>query len=827
MIERLMKYFVQLERRMKRPMNVKDLIAQMTLEEKIDLCSGVDFWHLKGIERLGIPSVMVSDGPHGLRKQAEKSDNLGINDSIQAVCFPTAAGTAGSFDRALLRRLGETLGEECQAENVAILLGPAVNIKRSPLCGRNFEYFSEDPYLAGEMAASYISGVQSKHVGTSIKHFAVNNQERRRMTVSAVTDERTLREIYFPAFETAVKKAQPWTVMCSYNRINGVYSSENEWLLEQVLRKDWGFQGFVMTDWGAANDRLEGIKAGLELEMPSSGGVNSARIRKGFQEGRISEEALDRAAERILAVILRYAENRDETAVFDREADHEKARQAARETMVLLKNDGALPLRREQKIAFIGGFAEKPRYQGGGSSHINAYRVVGALEAVKGKAEVAFAKGFDSEGDTLDETLLREAVEAAKAAQVAVIFAGLPDSFESEGFDRKHLNLPRCQNRVIEAVCRVQPNTVVVLHNGSPVLMPWLGGVNAVLESYLGGEAVGQAQVDLLFGEANPCAKLAETFPLSLEDTPCAKYFPGGPLTVEYRESIYVGYRYYDKAEMGVLFPFGHGLSYTQFAYSDLKLDKTRFKAEKGLTVSFKIRNTGERDGAEVAQVYVADVESSVFKAPKELKGFEKVFLKAGEEKTVELTLDERAFAYYDTAAQGWRAESGKYQILVGASSRDIRLSGNVQVLGAPVPKGVPEAQTLLPTYYNGHFSRIPDAEFEALLGRPIPRSWRDPKQPFTRDNTIDDAKNTKWGRRIMKLIRRFVKMDGISTDEMAVAMIAEMPVHNLSTMSQGAVTQEMEEAIVMLFNDEKPAKAFGILIAGVGNAIKKAKQLL
>lgn len=808
-------------------MNRKELIAQMTLEEKIDLCSGADFWHLKGIERLGIPSVMVSDGPHGLRKQAEKSDNLGINDSIQAVCFPTAVGTASSFDRALLRRLGETLGEECQAEHVAILLGPAVNIKRSPLCGRNFEYFSEDPYLAGEMAASYINGVQSKHVGTSIKHFAVNNQERRRMTVSAVTDERTLREIYFPAFETAVKQAQPWSIMCSYNRINGVYSSENEWLLDQVLRKDWGFQGFVMTDWGAANDRVAGIKAGLELEMPASGGVNSARIRKGFQEGRIDEATLDRAVDRILEIVLRYAENRDETAVFDRAADHEKARQAALETMVLLKNNGALPLRRDQKIAFIGGFAEKPRYQGGGSSHINAYRVVGALEAVRGRADVTYAKGFDIEGDTLDETLLREAVAAAKAAEVAVIFAGLPDSFESEGFDRKHLNLPRCQNRVIEAVCRAQPNTVVVLHNGSPVLMPWLSQVNAVLESYLGGEAVGQAQADLLFGEANPCAKLAETFPLSLDDTPCANYFPGGPLTVEYREGIYVGYRYYDKAEKEVLFPFGHGLSYTQFAYSDLKLDKTRFKAENGLTLSFKIHNTGERDGAEIAQVYVADVESSVFKAPKELKGFEKVFLKAGEEKTVEITLDERAFAYYSVAEQAWKVESGKYQILVGASSRDIRLTGSAQVLGVAAPKGEPEAKKRMPTYYGGHFDRIPDAEFEALIGHPIPRSWRDPSRPFTRDNTIDDAKNTRWGRRIMKLIRKFVKMDGISTDEMAVAMIAEMPIHNLSTMSQGAVTQEMEEAIVMLFNDEKPAKAFGILIAGVGNAVKKAKQLL
>ena len=808
-------------------MTIPEIISQMTLEEKAALLTGEDSWHIRNCPRLGMERTMVSDGPHGLRKEREDANGGLFKDSIDAVCFPSAVGMASSFHPDALAKLGETLGEECQAEDVSILLGPGVNIKRSPLCGRNFEYFSEDPYLTGKLAASYVRGVQSKGVGTSVKHFAANNQEYRRMSISAVVDERALREIYLAAFEMVVKEAKPWTLMCSYNRINGVYSSENEWLLNRVLRKEWGFEGFVMTDWGASNYRVLGVGSGCDLEMPSSGERNTQRIIRAVRSGKLHESRLDLCVRRILEASQRYLDGK-RSAIFDREQDHEIARELAREAMVLLKNENnVLPLKEGAKVAFLGEFAKQPRYQGGGSSHIHAHRVTSAWEAAQGKAQLTFAPGYLLDNEEVDTALLRQAAQTAKDADVAVVFIGLTDRMESEGYDRKHLNLPNSHNELVKAVAKVQKNTVVVLHNGSPVLMPWLGDVQGVLEAYLGGEAAGEAVADLLFGEANPSGKLPETFPLSLEDTPCAAYFPGNQLTVEYRESIYIGYRYYDKAEKQVLFPFGHGLSYTQFAYSGLKLDKTRFKAENGLTLTFRVRNTGERDGAEVAQVYVADVESSVFKAPKELKGFEKVFLKAGEEKTVEIHLDERAFSYYDTQAKAWRVESGKYQILVGSSSRDIRLTGSAQVLGIPAPKGEPEAKRLLPTYYDGRFNRVPDAEFYSLLGHPIPRSWRDPSKPFTRDNTIDDAKNTRWGRKIMKLIRKFVKMDGISTDEMAVAMIAEMPIHNLATMSQGAVSEEMEEAIVMLFNNQKPAKAFGLLISGAVNALKKVKQLL
>ncbi|MCC8023303.1 MAG: glycoside hydrolase family 3 C-terminal domain-containing protein, partial [Clostridiales bacterium] len=482
----------------------RQLVRRMTLEEKASMVSGGDFWHTDAVERLAIPAAMVSDGPHGLRKQADEADHLGVNESIQAVCFPTASGTASSFDRNLLARLGETLGEECQAEGVSILLGPAVNIKRSPLCGRNFEYFSEDPYLAGELAQRYINGVQSKHVGTSIKHFAVNSQEKRRMSVSAVLDERTLREIYLPAFEIAVRKAQPWTVMCSYNKVNGCFASEHDYLLNQILRHEWDFQGYVMSDWGACDDRVKGIPSGLDLEMPSSGDNNTKKILAAVHSGKLEESALDTACERILEKVQYFYDHWDKNAKFDRAADHEKARDAAVQSMVLLKNNGVLPLSKDQNIAFIGEFAKTPRYQGGGSSHINSYKVTGALEAAEDYAQVRYAKGFPMDKDAVNEADFAEAVKLAQESDVAVVFAGLPDNMESEGFDRQHLNLPQCQTQLIERIAQVQKNLVVVLHNGSPVLLPWIDQACAVLESYLGGEAVGEAQCMLLFGEANP-----------------------------------------------------------------------------------------------------------------------------------------------------------------------------------------------------------------------------------------------------------------------------------------------------------------------------------
>ena len=646
----------------------------MTLEEKAGMCSGLDFWHLKEVEHLGIPKVMVSDGPHGLRKQDEKGDHLGINDSIKAVCFPPAVLSACSFDRGLMEEMGKAIGREAQANDVSVVLGPAVNIKRSPLCGRNFEYYSEDPYLAGEIAAAFVKGVQSQHVGTSIKHFAANNQEYRRMSSSSEVDERTLREIYFPAFETAVKKAQPYTFMCSYNQINGTFASENKWLLTDVLRGEWGFKGYVMSDWGAVNDRVKGLEAGLELEMPASGGDNDAMIVKAVKDGALEEKILDQAVERILRIIFEYADHR-KPQEFTMEKDHEEAQHIAEESMVLLKNENhILPLKTSEKAAFIGGFARNPRFQGGGSSHINCFKTTNVLDSVPCDAQVVYAEGFPADRDFYDKALADEAVKAAAEADKAVIFAGLPESFESEGYDRSHMRLPECQNRLITEILKVQPNTVIVLHNGSPVEMPWLGEIKGLLETYLGGQAGGAAAANILYGKINPSGKLAETMPLKLSDNPSYLNFGGGE-KVEYREGIFVGYRYYDTKEMDVAFPFGYGLSYTTFAYSNLKLSMENPTEKDTVMVSADVTNTGKSAGKEVVQLYIRDLTGSAIRPEKELKGFEKVFLDPGETKTVTMELNKRSFAWYNTELHDWFAASGDYEILVGASSRDIRLT--------------------------------------------------------------------------------------------------------------------------------------------------------
>ena len=661
-------------------MDIKSLVSQLTLEEKAGLCSGADFWHTKAVERLGIPASMVSDGPHGLRKQDEEVDHLGVNDSIKAVCFPAASATAASFDREMLCRMGEAIGDSCQHEKLSVVLGPAVNIKRSPLCGRNFEYFSEDPYLAGQMAAALIHGIQSRNVGTSIKHFAANSQEHRRMSSSAEVDERTLREIYFPAFETAVKQEQPWTVMCSYNRVNGVFASENPWLLTEVLRGEWGFEGYVMSDWGAVSDRVAGVKAGLDLEMPASGGFNDRKIVEAVRSGKLDEAIVDQAVERILNIVFRFTENAKPETPWDKEAQHLLAAEVAADCMVLLKNeDGVLPLSREDEIAFIGEFAEKPRFQGGGSSHINCFKTTSALEAAEG-LKIRYARGYSVADDCASDEMIREAVEAARSARVAVVFAGLPDVYESEGYDRTHMRMPDCQNRLIEAVAAANPNTVVVLYNGSPVEMPWIGSVKAVLEAYLGGQAVGLATVRVLFGEVNPSGKLPESFPKKLADNPSYLFYGGEGDTAEYREGIFVGYRYYDRKETELLFPFGHGLSYTSFDFSDLRLSRDRITDQESLTATVRVTNTGKRAGKTVVQLYVGDCESSVFRPVRELKGFEKVFLEPGESKDVSFTLDKRSFAYWNTKIHDWHVESGEFCIEIGHSSRDIACCARVQV---------------------------------------------------------------------------------------------------------------------------------------------------
>ncbi len=750
---------------------LQELIGKMTLEEKASLCSGADFWHTESVERLGIPAMMVSDGPHGLRKQDQEADHLGVNDSIKAVCFPAGCGTAASFNRELITGMGEVLGEECQAEGVGVILGPAVNIKRSPLCGRNFEYYSEDPMVASEMAGALIKGVQCKNVGTSIKHFLANNQETRRMSSSSEVDERTLREIYLAAFEGAVSSQKPWTVMCSYNKINGTYAAEHKEALTDILRGEWGFDGFVVSDWGAVNNRVPDLEAGLDLEMPASGGINDEQIVDAVKEGRLEESVLDRAVERILNIVYRFQENRNDSAVFDRDKDHEYAKKVAEETIVLLKNeDGLLPLSEKEEIAFIGKYARQPRFQGGGSSHINSHKVTGAWDVVKDWGNITFAEGYGDQEDVTDEALIAEAVEKAGKAKAAVIFAGLPDAFESEGFDRSHMGMPNCQNELINRVAAVQPNTIVVLHNGSPVEMPWADQVKGIVEAYLSGQAVGAAVVDILFGKVNPSAKLPETFPYKLEDNPSYLYYLGEGDKVEYREGVFVGYRYYDTKKMDVRFPFGYGLSYTTFAYSNLKLSAAQIKDTDTLTVSVDVTNTGSMAGKEVVQLYVSDVESTVIRPVKELKGFDKVDLQPGETKTVTFTLGKRAFAYWNTQIHDWHVESGEFRILVGKSSRDIQLEETVTV----------ESTVKLPVH-------------------------------FTLDSTFGDLMQDKKAREILEPMMKLDMVGGQEEDsdvaasaissEMMEAMMKYMPLRGVLSFSSGKVSLEQLQGLLDQLN--------------------------
>lgn len=656
---------------------ISELIKQMTLEEKAGMCSGADFWHLKGIERLGIPSICVSDGPHGLRKQEEAADHLGMNDSIKAVCFPAGCAAAASFDRDAVYRQGEALGREARAAGVSVVLGPAVNLKRSPLCGRNFEYYSEDPYLAGELATAMICGVQKQGAGTSIKHFAANSQEKRRMTNSSDMDERTMREMYLPAFEKAIKSAKPWTVMCSYNKINGTYMSENKKYLTEILRDEWGYNGCVVSDWGAVNDRVKGLEAGMDLEMPASGGINDAEIVKAVLEGRMEESTVDQACARILELIYKTDDRKH--GKIDFENDHELAGKLEEECIVLLKNeDEILPLSLDTKVAIIGEFAEKPRYQGGGSSHINSFKVTSALDVMPEGCNYVYAKGYQIKIDETDETLLHEAVDAAAKAQIAIIFAGLPDSFESEGYDRKHMRLPNCQNELIEEICSVQPNVVVVLHNGSPVELPWADRVKGILEAYLGGQNVGKAVVRTLYGENNPSGRLPETFPMKLEDTPCYLEYGKNKDIARYSEGVFVGYRYYTSKNQKVRYPFGYGLSYTSFKTENLQVDESN--ADKSVAVSVEVENTGKRAGKYVVQLYISPKTGEISRPLRELKGFEKVKLEPGEKKKVSFKLDMRAFSYWDETIHDWYVDEGDYDVQIAADAQTVLCSKTVHL---------------------------------------------------------------------------------------------------------------------------------------------------
>ena len=782
----------------------RSIVAQMTLAEKASLCSGKNFWYLKGIERLGLPEIMVTDGPHGLRKQLAAADQLGINQSVPAVCFPTASAIACSFDRLLLYEVGKAIGEECRQENVAVLLGPGINIKRSPLCGRNFEYYSEDPYLSGEIASAFVEGVQGQNVGVSLKHFAANNQETRRTTADSVMDERTFREIYLPAFERVVKKAHPWTVMCSYNRLFGEYACLNKRLLTDILRTEWGFDGIVVSDWFATVDRVKALEAGLDLEMPHIEGTSDARIVQAVENGTLSMEIIDAAAMRLTELILRSSERQAFT--YDVDGHRLLARRAAAQSAVLLKNDGdILPGKPAQTAAVIGAFAVHPRYQGTGSSKIQPVKLENPRDELKLLGlDFEYADGYRMDSYLPDPALIEQACRIAKDKEIVYVFAGLPDSYEAEGFDRDSMVMPESHVELIQAVSKVNQHVVVILLGGSPMEMPWADLVQGILLVYLGGEACGGACADLLLGKADPGGRLAESWPFTEDDSPSHDFFPGYPLTVEYREALFVGYRYYDTAKKSVRYPFGYGLSYTQFEYTDIKLSTKKMKDTDLLTVSCSIKNIGACAGSEVAQLYLSCRDSVVIRAEQELKGFEKVHLEAGESRGISFTLSGRDFAYYNTELAGWHVESGDYEVRIGASSRDIRLSGIVHV-DSTRDAIVPDLRKITPAYYdltNG--LKVSDEEFTALLGRPIPPRQRQKGSAHTLNSTITDIQDKWLGRSLLNVIRKQTSKlvnDNPDIKVMAEKMLPDLPLRFLTLMASGGISLAQVEGFVEILN--------------------------
>ena len=804
-------------------MKYKELIDQMTLEEKCSLLSGKDVWNTRSIERLGIPSIACSDGPTGVRKQMGEGDHLGLNASVPATCLPTAATMANSWNPELSQAVGQLVGKEAACQNVNVLLGPGLNIKRSPLCGRNFEYFSEDPYLAGKMAAAFVRGVQANGISACPKHFAVNSQELRRMASDSILDERTLREIYLTGFEITVKESQPKAIMSSYNLVNGTYANENQHLLQDILVNDWGYQGAVITDWGGSNDHVEGVRAGSHLEMPGTGGDSDRELAEAVKAGKLSMELLDQRVDEFLHLVF---DTKDATAgglrEFDKEAHHSLAEHAAEETVVLLKNeDNLLPLAENTKVAVIGDFAQKPRYQGAGSSVVNPTRVDSALDLLSSVplVSVGYAQGYQR-NNKQDDAMKMEAVELAKKADVVLMYIGLTEISESEGLDRDHMRMPDNQIRLLEAVSEVNSNVVVVLAAGSPVEMPWIDHCKAIVHGYLGGQAGAGAVLRVIAGEVNPSGKLAESYPMVCEENPTSPYYPGLERTSEYREGLYVGYRYYETANVPVRFPFGFGLSYTTFAYSDLKVSEKE--------VSFTITNTGSRDGAEIAQLYVGCRDSKIFRPVKELKGFAKVFLKAGESKTVTIELDDKAFRYFNVKTDSWQVEGGVYQLMVGASVEDIRLTGEVTVAGTDAP--CPYDAEKMPSYYTGKITQVNDAEFEALLGHAIP----DPNWDHTGMLSLNDAicqmyyAKNPLARLVYKLLTH-LKDKSIAKGEpdLNILFIYNMPFRGIAKMTGGMVTMDMARAMVTMVNGHF-FKGFGALIKGFfagRKASKKAAQ--
>ncbi len=799
----------------------REILAQMTLEEKAAICDGADFWHLKGMEKYGFPSIMVCDGPHGLRKKDYSKKGDSLSNSVPAISYPTAATTAASWDPELLYEMGVALGKKCLKEEVGVLLGPGINMKRSPLCGRNFEYFSEDPILAGELAAGFINGVQSQGVGTSLKHFCANSQETRRMTCDSVVDERALREIYLTAFEIAVKKAKPWTVMNSYNKINGAHGSENKHTQLEILRNEWGFDGVVVSDWGAVNDRVLGLKNGNDLEMPSSSGSGAKKIVEAVKNGTLDEAVLNERALNMLNLIKKAADGAKPGYAYNDADDQPFARKVAAQSMVLLKNNGILPLKKGGKVAVIGELARTPRYQGAGSSHINPTQLDNALEELqKAGYNVEFAQGYELKQKKAknNAALAAEAAQVAARCETVLLFIGLTDEYEAEGFDRSHMNLPAAHDALVGEILKVNKNVVVVLAGGSPVEMPWNDGVAAILNSYLGGQAGAGAVADIISGAVNPCGKLPETYPMAYADTPAVNNFPGNPASVEYRESVYIGYRYYEKAKKAVRYPFGFGLSYTTFEYSDIKLDKASMTDGDTLTVSFNVKNTGDVPGYEIAQLYVADKESTIYRPEKELKAFKKVWLNPGEIKEIKLSLNKRAFAFYNVNINDWCVESGEFDILVGASSADIRLSATVNVSGAT--ENIPDYSAVAPLYYSGDVQAVPTEQFVAVLGRELPPTNYDPNRALSIQDTFESCKHTKNGARFYKLLTTVVPAG------FAQAIALQTPFRDFISMSGGVMSEDMADGLVKWIAGEKGGirkilKGIPGAIAGIGPLLK------
>lgn len=757
----------------------EEILQTLTLEEKASLCQGASFWFTKEITEKGVPAIMMTDGPHGLRKQTGETDHLGINKSVPATCFPSSAAVCNSWDETLMRQIGAALGQECKQEQVAVLLGPGANLKRSPLCGRNFEYFSEDPYLSSNMAKSHIQGVQSQGVGTSLKHFALNNQETRRMTVDVRVDERTLRETYLASFETAVKEGKPWTIMGAYNKVNGTYCCENSHLLRDILRGEWGYEGVVVSDWGAANDDALGIAAGFDLRMPYAGEVKTQAIVQAVQEGRLDQRDLDAAVLRLLKLALRGEANRCKTARYDVAAHHELAIQAAAESAVLLKNEGGvLPLAHTARVAVIGGLAKTMRYQGGGSSHVNPtfHRdLLTVLAEDYPDVKATFARGYRLKKDEVDEDFVSRALANAAESDVVIYCMGMPNGWESEGFDRTHLRLPGNQIDLLNRLAALGKPVVVFLFTGAPVLTDWAAKADALFAMYTAGHGVAEAMARLLFGRANPCGKLAETWPLALEHTPCSLTYPQKETAV-YEEGVFVGYRYYDKKQMPVAYPFGFGLSYTDWQYSNLRLDKQHIRDTDTLTVQLDVTNTGRLPGKEIVELYVGNAPAGVPRPVKELRGFTKVFCTPGQTQTVTFTLNKRSFAYYHVGMHDWYAESGTYEILAGASSRDIRLRATVRM----------EATRVIPKTYDrfvtmGELMTLPAGQAvvqEMMAAYQMPAVSEEERQ-----RRLNDEEDT----------------EDVAMDYAAMGM--DMPLCKVADMSGGAMTEETVRTIVAALN--------------------------